>query len=132
MPTVPAANPAKDFDSAKSFTATAKTVAANGLARTKAMTTSHHRRAQDFVLSQGSSMSATGATAANTTSAKERKIIEHIRMNARIQTTMTAITVTTTAPGAPPVFPGASEIRFHSRPVPSGARSKPNSLMNTR
>jgi hypothetical protein len=132
MPTVPAAKPAKDLDSAKSFTATAKTVPAKGFANTRAMTTSHQRRAQDFVLSQGRSIRATGATAAKTTSAKERKIIEHIRMKARIQTTITAITVTTTAPAGPPVVPGARETKFHSRSLPFGARSNPKSLMNTR
>jgi hypothetical protein len=131
MPTVPAASPANDLDSAKSFTATANTVPAKGLAITNAVTTSHHRLAQDFVLSQGNNMRATGATAANTTSAKERKIIEHIRMKARIQTTATAIKVTTTAPTGPPVVPGAKETKFHSRPAPSGARSNPKSLMNT-
>jgi hypothetical protein len=132
MPTVPAAKPAKDLESAKSFTATAKTVAAKGLATTNAITTSHQRRAQDFVLSQGSSMRATGATAARTTRANERKIIEHIRMKASIQTTTTAIMVTTAAPAGPPVFPGASETRFHSRPLPCGARSKPKSRIKTR
>ncbi|UTT71174.1 hypothetical protein NMQ03_08900 [Arthrobacter sp. DNA4] len=63
-------------------------------------------------------MRATGATAASTTTANERKIIEHIRMKASIQTTTTAIMVTTAAPAGPPVFPGANETRFHSRPLP--------------
>ncbi len=125
-------NPRRTWNRQRASPRRPRRFAAKGLARTKAMTTSHQRRAQDFVLSQGSSMRATGATAASTTSAKERKIIEHIRIKARIQTTMTAITVTTTAPRAPPVFPGANETRFHSRPAPSGARSKPKSLIKTR
>ncbi|WP_315913256.1 hypothetical protein [Arthrobacter sp. lap29] len=98
MPTAPAANPAKDVESAYSFTATARTVAASGFAINNAMTISHHRPAQDLVFSHGISISATGATAASTISAKERKIIEHIRINARTQTMSVAKTVTTMVP----------------------------------
>ncbi|MCB5292387.1 hypothetical protein BJQ90_01822 [Arthrobacter sp. SO3] len=131
MPTTPAASPANDFDSAKSLMATASTVAANGLARSNAITISHHRRAHVCVFSHGMSIRATGATAASTMSAKDRKIIEHIRMNARTQTTITAMTVTTTAPAAPPLDPGAKEMTFQSLPAPAGAFSKPKSLMNS-
>ena len=69
-------------------------------------------------------------TAASTMSAKDRKIIDHIRMNARTQTTTAAMAVTTTAPAAPPLDPGAKEMTFQSLPAPAGAFSKPKSLMN--
>ena len=58
---------------------------------------SHHRRAQAG-LPHGISMIATGATAASTIRANERKIMEHIRMNARTQTMRVAKTVMTMAP----------------------------------
>ncbi|GAB3560208.1 hypothetical protein GCM10027405_09620 [Arthrobacter alkaliphilus] len=131
IPTAPPASPANDFDSAKSLMATARTVAASGFAMSSATTISHHLRAQDFVFSHGMSIKATGATAASTMRANDRKIIEHIRMNARIQTTMTAMAVTMTAPAAPLLVPGDSDTTFHSRPDPSDARSKPKSRMNT-
>jgi len=102
MPTVPAANPAKDVESANSLIAAASTVAAKGFASKSATTTSHHRPAQAFDFSQGIIMRATGATAAKTARANVLKIIEHMRMNARIHTTMTAITVTIAPPRAPP------------------------------
>lgn len=82
MPTAPDANPANEVELAKSLTATARTVAANGFAIRRATTVSHQRRVHDFVRSHGISMMATGAVAASTRSANDRNIIEHIRTQA--------------------------------------------------
>ncbi|ALO68198.1 hypothetical protein AS189_18950 [Arthrobacter alpinus] len=131
IPTAPDASPLNDVESAKSFTATARTVAASGFAIKSAMTVSHQILVHDFVLSHGRSMMATGATAAKTIKANDRKIIEHMRMNDSIHTTRTAMAVTTTAPVGPPVVPLLSETTSQSRPEPASAFWKPNSLMNT-
>jgi hypothetical protein len=131
IPTEPDASPLNDVEFAKSLTATARTVAASGFAINSAMTVSHHILLQDLVLSHGKSMRATGATAAKTMSANERKIIEHMRMNDSIHTTRTAIAVTTTAPVGPPVVPVLSETTSQSRPEPAAAFWKPNNRMNT-
>nr|WP_258067234.1 hypothetical protein [Arthrobacter sp. GMC3] len=77
-------------------------------------------------------MMATGATAAKTIKANDRKIIEHMRINPRIQTTSTAMAVTTTAPPTPPAVPELSDTMSHSRPEPAAARWKPNKRINTR
>ncbi|MDJ0314581.1 hypothetical protein [Arthrobacter sp. H35-D1] len=131
IPTAPEARPLNDVEFANSLTATARTVAASGLAISNAMTVSHQILLQDLVLSQGKSMRATGATAARTISAKERKIIEHMRMNASIHTTRIAMAVTTTAPDGPPVVPELSETMSHSRPEPAAAFWNPNNRMKT-